>query len=89
MKYLVTIAATVAVAGCGGSVREQAEAQCVQQTEAMGEQLSAAGVDPDQFCECILADIDENSSVSDANDAITGRTQQCVQEAVGGATAAG
>lgn len=85
MKYLVVLAAMAALAGCGGSVREQAEAQCAQQTEAMGEQLTAAGVDPDAFCTCILADIDDSSSVSDANDAITGRTQQCVSEALQGA----
>jgi hypothetical protein len=86
MKYIVVLAATVALAGCGGSVREQAEAQCTQQTDAMGAQLSAAGVDPAEFCTCILADIDDSSSISDANDAITGRTQQCVAEAVQGAT---
>ncbi|MEM8694543.1 MAG: hypothetical protein AAGE05_00795 [Pseudomonadota bacterium] len=82
MKYIVVLAAAVALAGCGGSVREQAEAQCAEQTETMSGTLQSAGVDPEEFCTCILADIDDSSTISEANDAITGRTQQCVSEAI-------
>jgi hypothetical protein len=83
MRIVIVAAAVTALAGCSStSVREQALAECGRQAEAMGEQLAQAGVDADQFCSCVTDGITDDSSIADANEAITGRTQQCVMEAV-------
>ncbi|MCA1748771.1 MAG: hypothetical protein ABR601_07575 [Parasphingopyxis sp.] len=81
MRILILGVATVALAGCGGtSVRDQAVSECARQAEQSSAALQAAGVDPDEFCACITEEIDENSTLEEANAAITSRTQMCIAQ---------
>lgn len=82
MKYLFVIGAAAALASCGGSVEDQARAQCQEQGEQYAEQLAAVGVDMDEYCACAT----EGLTASEAGDsaAVAERAQQCISDAMSG-----
>ncbi|MGP1353324.1 MAG: hypothetical protein ACTS1Z_08370 [Parasphingopyxis sp.] len=77
MRYLVILAAIGVVACDSTPVREQAQAECDRQAEAL-----PASVDADAFCECVTEGITDDSTIAEANEAITARAQQCTQEVI-------
>lgn len=83
MRYIVMSVAALGLAACG-SMKERAYEECLNQAEAL-----PGGMDPEKVCSCATADVADDATVDEANDAMMNRVGICAREAAEDMMAAG